>query len=83
MKALTSERLRRGALRAVKQVVVDKAPPPPDGRFTQELRRRFKGEVVAASEYLGRDLVTCGDMTRFEGGEDSGEAAATRSRPRR
>lgn len=58
MKALTSERLRRGALRAVKQVVVDKAPPPPDGRFTQELRRRFKGEVVAASEYLGRDLVS-------------------------
>jgi hypothetical protein len=23
-----------------------------------ELRRRFKGEVVALSEYLGRDLVT-------------------------
>ena len=23
----------------------------------RELRRRFKGEVVALSEYLGRDLV--------------------------
>ena len=58
LKALTSERLRRGALRTVKRVVVDKQPPPPDERFTGELRRRFKGEVVAASEYLGRDLVS-------------------------
>ncbi|MCW3019545.1 MAG: sulfotransferase [Solirubrobacterales bacterium] len=58
MKAVTSERLRRGAMRAVKRVVVDKEPQPPDERFTQELRRRFKGEVVAASEYLGRDLVS-------------------------
>jgi len=58
MKALTSERLRRGALRAVKRVVVEKEPQPPDERVTQALRRRFKGEVVAASEYLGRDLVS-------------------------
>ena len=28
-----------------------------------ELRRRFKGEVVALSEYLDRDLVRCGAMT--------------------
>jgi hypothetical protein len=58
MKALTSERLRRGALRAVKRVVVEKEPQPPDERVTQALRRRFKGEVVAASEYLGRDLMS-------------------------
>jgi hypothetical protein len=58
VKALTSERLRHGALGAAKRVVVDKQPEPPDERFTQELRRRFKGEVVAASEYLGRDLVS-------------------------
>ena len=32
-------------------------PPAPDERFMLELRRRFKGEVVALSEYLDRDLV--------------------------
>jgi sulfotransferase family protein len=32
--------------------------PPADEDFNQELRRRFKGEVQAASEYLGRDLVS-------------------------
>ena len=33
-------------------------PPPPDPEFMLELRRRFRGEVQAASEYLERDLVT-------------------------
>ena len=33
-------------------------PPPPDEALMLELRRRFKHEVVAISEYLGRDLVT-------------------------
>jgi hypothetical protein len=33
-------------------------PPPPDESFLLELRRRYKGEVVALSEYLGRDLVS-------------------------
>jgi hypothetical protein len=32
-------------------------PAPPDAAFMLELRRRFKGEVQALSEYLGRDLV--------------------------
>ncbi len=31
---------------------------PPDERLMLELRRRFKGEVQAASDYVGRDLVT-------------------------
>jgi hypothetical protein len=31
--------------------------PPPDQRLMLELRRRFKPEVEATSEYLGRDLV--------------------------
>ena len=31
--------------------------PPPDQQLMLELRRRFKPEVQAASEYLGRDLV--------------------------
>jgi hypothetical protein len=32
--------------------------PPPDQQLMLELRRRFKPEVQATSEYLGRDLVT-------------------------
>jgi len=32
-------------------------PPPPDENLMVELRRRFKPEVVALSEYLDRDLV--------------------------
>ena len=32
--------------------------PPPDQQLMLELRRRFKPEVEATSEYLGRDLVT-------------------------
>jgi hypothetical protein len=32
--------------------------PPPDRELMLELRRRFKPEVKATSEYLGRDLVT-------------------------
>lgn len=37
--------------------VVYKVPPPLDERVTRELRRRFKPEVEALSDYLGRDLV--------------------------
>jgi Sulfotransferase domain len=33
-------------------------PPPPDEQFMLELRRRFKPEVEAVSEYLDRDLVS-------------------------
>ena len=32
--------------------------PALDEDFAMELRRRFKGEVVALSDYLGRDLVS-------------------------
>jgi hypothetical protein len=35
-----------------------RAPAPPDEQLTLELRRRYKGEVVALSEYLDRDLVS-------------------------
>ncbi len=33
-------------------------PPPPDAQLMAELRRRYAPEVVALSEYLGRDLVS-------------------------
>jgi hypothetical protein len=49
--------LRRGAMRAARERLVYSEPPPPDESLMLELRRRFKPEVEAASEYLGRDLV--------------------------
>jgi hypothetical protein len=50
---LTSSRLRR-------RLVFGELDPP-DEDLMLELRRRFKEEVVAFSEYLGRDLVTLWD----------------------
>ncbi len=58
IKALTPRSLRLKALRATRQRVLYADPGAPDPELTLELRRRFKGEVVALSEYLGRDLVT-------------------------
>ncbi len=55
---LTPMRLRQRALKATRNRVVFGEPEKPDERFLAELRSRFKGEVVALSEHLGRDLVT-------------------------
>jgi hypothetical protein len=57
VKAVAPQRLRRRALSAAQRRVVFTAPRPPDEGLMLELRRRFKGEVEALSEYLGRDLV--------------------------
>lgn len=57
LKAVTSERLRRQALGAVKRAALDRNPRPPDEELVSELRCRFKREVVAISEYLERDLL--------------------------
>jgi putative intracellular protease/amidase len=56
--ALTPAVLRSEAFRAMWRSVVYSAPRPPDEDLMLELRRRFRPEVVALSEYLGRDLVT-------------------------
>jgi hypothetical protein len=56
--ALTPRRMRRGGLEALQRRAVYGKPRAPDARLMLELRRRFKGEVVALSEYLDRDLVT-------------------------
>ncbi len=58
IKALTPTGLRRGALHATQRGVIYREPPEPDERFMLELRRRFKGEVAALSDHLGRDLLT-------------------------
>jgi hypothetical protein len=58
IKAVTPRGARRSALRAAQSRLLFVDPQPPDERFNAELRRRFKPEVVALSEYLGRDLVS-------------------------
>ncbi len=57
VKAVTPRRLRRQALRGAQRRLVFADPLPPDEDLMKELRRRFKGEVVAVSQYLERDLV--------------------------
>ncbi len=57
IKTLTPSALRRNAL-AMEQRMQRAEPPPVDKELMRELRERYKSEVVAFSEYTGRDLVT-------------------------
>jgi hypothetical protein len=57
VKALTPDAPRRRALHALRRRLVYGAPPADDEELMAELRRRYRGEVVALSEYLQRDLV--------------------------
>jgi hypothetical protein len=57
VRTLTSSRMRGTVLYPLRRRVVYGEAQPPDPALTAELRRRYKHEVVAASEYLGRDLV--------------------------
>jgi hypothetical protein len=56
-KALTPRRVRRDAVRVFQNKVVYGSAPAPDESLMIELRRRFKPEVAALSDYLGRDLI--------------------------
>ena len=49
---------RARMLKAAQHRLVHGPPDPPDPELMGELRRRFAPEVVAISEYLGRDLVS-------------------------
>ncbi len=55
--AVTPEPMQ-GAVRKRWRSVAFGEPAPPDERFMRELQQRFKPEVQALSDYLGRDLVT-------------------------
>jgi hypothetical protein len=57
IKAVTPQRLRRNALTKTHTAQWG-APPPADPQLMDELRRRYRGEVEAVSEYLDRDLVS-------------------------
>jgi hypothetical protein len=56
--ALMPDALRSEAVRARWRRLVYSEPPQADERVMLEMRRRFKPDVVAISEYLDRDLVT-------------------------
>jgi hypothetical protein len=57
VKTLTPQGMRRRALRSLRERVLYREPPAVDERVIEDLRRRFRPEVVALSEYLNRDLV--------------------------
>jgi len=55
--ALVPKRVRRRALGVAHRRLVSGAAPEADERLMRTLRRRFRPEVEALSDYLGRDLV--------------------------
>jgi hypothetical protein len=57
IKALLPRGARRGLVRATRRRFVAGDPEPADERLMAELRRCYRPEVEALSEYLGRDLV--------------------------
>jgi Sulfotransferase family len=65
MKALPKG-LRRRTLAGVREHLVFGAPPPVDEGLMLELRRRFKPQVEAAADYLGRDLVALWGYDRLD-----------------
>ena len=56
----------RARLRALRHRLTYGAPAAADERVMADLRRRFRGEVEALSEYLGRDLVSLWGYDRAE-----------------
>ncbi len=58
VKSITSRRTRLELLRVTQKHVMYGEPQRPDERVMLELRRRFKGEVLALSQHLDRDLVS-------------------------
>jgi hypothetical protein len=57
LRALVPARARRALMRTARQRVVYGRPVAPDEQLMSDLRERYRDEVVAISEYLGRDLV--------------------------
>ncbi len=57
-KALTTQRIREAVFYPLQARLLYAKPPTPDEEFMHELRVRFKPEVVALGDHLGRDLVS-------------------------
>jgi len=58
VKTLMPRRVRQGALGVARRHLIYGEPRPLAPDLTLELKRRYKPEVVALGEYLGRDLVS-------------------------
>ncbi|MGD0452046.1 MAG: sulfotransferase [Solirubrobacteraceae bacterium] len=56
-KVLAPRGMSRESAVAIRDRFIYGSPRPPDESLMIELRRRFKPEVLALSEYMGRDLV--------------------------
>jgi hypothetical protein len=67
LKALTPQKARRRMLRSVQHRLVVAEPEGADPQLMAELRRRYRPEVLALSEYLGRDLI---ELWGYEGDGD-------------
>jgi hypothetical protein len=63
---VTTREQRARWLHPLRGRVLYRAPNEPDEEFMSELRRRFKPEVVALSEYLQRDLVALWGYDRLD-----------------
>jgi Sulfotransferase family len=66
LKAVMPSELRSRAMFATQRHLVMGTPQPPDEELMLQLRRRFKGEVEALSEYLDRDLVALWGYDRLD-----------------
>jgi hypothetical protein len=66
VKALTSQRMRSGLLYPLRRKLLYAEPAPADEQVMAELRRRFKGEVEALSEYLDRDFLRLWGYDRLD-----------------
>jgi hypothetical protein len=58
IKAVTPRRMRYAAWKEAQRRFVYAPPDPPDEELMSDMRARFRPEVVALGEFLGRDLVT-------------------------
>lgn len=56
-RAVAPKRLTRESAVAIRDRLFFTTPKPPDERLMRELRDRYRPEVIALSDYLGRDLV--------------------------
>jgi len=66
LRTLLPKRMRGDSLAAIRRRLLYGRPAEADEAVMRELRLRFKGEVVALSEYLGRDLVSEWGYDRVE-----------------
>ena len=66
VKVLVPRRLRRDALTLTRQRIVHARPPAADGELMRDLRRRFRDEVSALSDHLGRDMVALWGYDRLD-----------------